>query len=78
MHMKRGQYAWKAEAINGIQEKYGGVVVWLDTGVCLTSILYGPSRDMFNSTVFGRLVAPKKTLQDGSTTRGYLAALMST
>ncbi|ORX48577.1 hypothetical protein DM01DRAFT_1338635, partial [Hesseltinella vesiculosa] len=28
----RGEYAWKPGAIKEVQEKYGGIIVWLDTG----------------------------------------------
>lgn len=28
----RGQYAWKAGIVNEVRERYGGVIVWLDSG----------------------------------------------
>ncbi|KAI8079735.1 uncharacterized protein BX664DRAFT_341345 [Halteromyces radiatus] len=30
--VNRGEYAWKPGAVKEVQEKYGGIIVWLDTG----------------------------------------------
>ncbi|CAO3620730.1 unnamed protein product [Cunninghamella echinulata] len=30
--INRGEYAWKPGAVKEVQEKYGGIIIWLDTG----------------------------------------------
>ncbi|KAI7857079.1 hypothetical protein BDC45DRAFT_501631 [Circinella umbellata] len=32
VQINRGQYAWKPGIVKEVQKKYGGVIVWLDTG----------------------------------------------
>jgi hypothetical protein len=32
VRVNRGEYAWKPGAVKEVQEKYGGIIVWLDTG----------------------------------------------
>ncbi|CAO3599470.1 unnamed protein product [Absidia cylindrospora] len=32
VRVNRGEYAWKPGAVKEVQEKYGGTIIWLDTG----------------------------------------------
>ncbi|KAI8335070.1 hypothetical protein BC941DRAFT_454051 [Chlamydoabsidia padenii] len=32
VRINRGEYAWKPGAVKQVQENYGGIIVWLDTG----------------------------------------------
>ncbi|KAK9718825.1 hypothetical protein K7432_005183 [Basidiobolus ranarum] len=32
IHIKRGEYAWKTGIVNEVAERYGGVVLWMDSG----------------------------------------------